>query len=150
MVNALVAVVILAASNDAPVSAKCRPLFRKAEVEMVQQLSAVELEKGLPEQRVGEWFEQSFGQDAVVCWEANDCGEQTGDPEVDHARDIPLCVEAWAMLPRGTVYGFAVAIGTHSKGAYGVPSVRSVYLRKGDEVKQLDSLRELVNQAEGD
>ena len=55
-------------------------------------------------------------------WEANDCGEQTGDPATTPA-DPPLCAQAWAFLPNQDSVNVMVVVGRYQKGITGKPIV---------------------------
>ena len=149
MVNSLLALSLLIAPAGAGEEAECPPILRAEEIAMVQRLEVGELEAGLSKEPVQTWFE-SLARGSSICWESNDCGEQTGDPTVDHSRDIPLCVEAWLETPYGKEYGFVIVVGTLNYGVYGKPKLRQVYSREGNRVRTLDSLKTLEELLEVD
>ncbi len=129
--------------------AECPPILRAEEIEMVQRLEVGQLEVGLSKEPLQKWFE-SLARGTSICWELNDCGEQTGDPVVDHSRDIPICVEAWSETPSEKQYGFVIAVGTVNNGVYGKPRLRQVYSREGNRLRTLDSLKILERLLEVD
>lgn len=57
-------------------------------------------------------------------YEPNDCGEQTGDPSVDAARDLPLCVTAFI----DGVVAIAIWVGSESGGLSASPAVYDIVL----------------------
>lgn len=50
-----------------------------------------QIEQGLPDESMEVWLGPLVGKDADWTWELNDCGEQTGNPEIDKNRDMPIC-----------------------------------------------------------
>ena len=52
---------------------------------------ASQIEPGLPEEPIEYWLQSIVEKDAVWSWELNDCGEQSGNPEIDKDRDMPIC-----------------------------------------------------------
>lgn len=135
--------IVLALSLIAGASgAECPPISDPRAVESLQQLPVSGLEEGMPDEPFGEWLAARVGERAV-CWEANDCGEQTGDPEIDRTRDIPLCVEAWVADSAGPSFGVVVTVGTWRQGVHGAARLRQVYRQEGEELSTLESLRDL-------
>jgi len=63
-------------------------------VEAAKKTSVHQIENSLPDKAFEQWLRELVGPNAQVVWNVNDCGEQTGDPSIDHARDIPLCVDS--------------------------------------------------------
>lgn len=57
-----------------------------------------------------------MGSDSPPSWGLNDCGEQTGQPDIDAARDVPICAELQAQLPQGRSIHLLFLVGTQSKG----------------------------------
>jgi len=96
-------------------------------IQRVRTTSVRSLEPGLPNVSL-EFFLKSEGQGAPVAWEVNDCGEQAGNPEVDHGRDTPMCVAAEMDLKDRRVVSVLVSVGTQKKGSFGAPSLHSVTL----------------------
>lgn len=54
-------------------------------------------------------------RDGAVSWEANDCGEQTGDPATTPP-DLPLCAQASFVNCAGEKSTLAIAVGTSRDG----------------------------------
>jgi hypothetical protein len=61
------------------------------------------------------WIERVLGTEVRVRWEENDCGEASGSP-ADSARDLPVCVEAGAVLSGGRELTIRIAVGTTGRG----------------------------------
>lgn len=77
---------------------------------------AAQIEPGLPETPVDAWLASILGPAVPMSWSVSDCGEQTGVPETDSRRDIPVCGELTAALsPERTVY-LSFLVGTASAG----------------------------------
>lgn len=54
---------------------------------------------GLAPAPLGDWLRRELPKGAVLLWETNDCGEQTGEPELDAGREFPTCVGLRIELP---------------------------------------------------
>ena len=80
---------------------------------------------------------------APITWEVNDCGEQTGNPEIDSGRDSPLCVEADFDKDYVAV-SVMVSVGTFKKGPFGAPALFSLSITEQNgrsrPVRHLDDL----------
>jgi hypothetical protein len=87
-----------------------------------KQVSAKELDRQLPEQSFEKWFQEFVGANVNVTWEANDCGEQSGDPATTPA-DPPLCAQASALVGDEDGVTVMIAVGTYKKGISGKPAV---------------------------
>lgn len=88
--------------------------------------SAHRLDPSLPERPLEKWLRQAVGPQARIAWEVNDCGEQTGNPEVDKGRDFPMCAEAQIALPGKRTLYVSFSVGT-VKAAVRAGSVRFAY-----------------------
>src|SRR5438094_327730 len=64
--------------------------------ELVKRMDVATLDPDLPSQHFEEWFRETMGPEQSITWELNECGEATGNPQVDRQRDMPICVEARA------------------------------------------------------
>ncbi|HWH58585.1 MAG TPA: hypothetical protein VN682_13215 [Terriglobales bacterium] len=64
-----------------------------------KQASAHELDNALPKLSFEKWIEKQSGPDAKYHWEANDCGEQSGNP--NDTGPVPFCVEVDSTLKDG-------------------------------------------------
>lgn len=76
------------------------------------------------------WLREFVGA-RDVAWDVNDCGEQTGSPQLDKGRDFPLCVEARATLDDERILGVTILIGTSREGVAGLPVLFSAHLATG-------------------
>ncbi len=97
----------------------------KAAIERGKKVLVSALDGSLPKVTL-EAFLKSAADGASVEWEANDCGEQTGNPETDRGRDFPVCAEAIVKLRDGRRVNLSVAVGTVAKGASGKPELAYV------------------------
>lgn len=119
-----------------------------AAIDTVKRLSVAVLDPALPPEPFERWLLRVLnGAAGQIAWEVNDCGEQTGDPAVDRARDLPICVEACARVRsvRGADADIVVqvAVGTERTGIRGTPSVRWIYIEEGATLGEVPALAEL-------
>lgn len=97
-------------------------------------VSVKSLDPALPDVPLEKWFQGVVGVDAKTWWEANDCGEQTGDPKTTPA-DPPLCAQVSAMIgDEGVGATVMVAVGTYKKGISGKPAVFYAGADAGEDV----------------
>ena len=100
------------------------------------------LDSSLPKVSL-EYFLKYESAGAAIHWETNDCGEQTGDPEIDKGRGFPICVEADFDFEHRAITIF-IAVGTADKGVSGAPALFSATITEPDgKVKSLRQLGEL-------
>ncbi|HEX5413643.1 MAG TPA: hypothetical protein VFZ27_17485 [Terriglobia bacterium] len=74
------------------------------------------LDASLPDKGLAKWLREVVGPHAPIAWEVNDCGEQTGNPEADKGRDLPICVEAQVTLQKKSKLSISVSVGTIKTG----------------------------------
>src|SRR6185503_15524092 len=82
-----------------------------------KQASAHELDNALPKLSFEKWIEKQSGPDAKYHWEANDCGEQSGNP--NDTGPVPFCVEVDSTLkagPKAVVFVPANALEAAKRG----------------------------------
>lgn len=113
-----------------------------------KQVSVKSLDPALPDVPLEKWFQGVVGSDAKTWWEANDCGEQTGDPKTTPA-DPPLCAQVSAMIgDEGLGATVMVAVGTYKKGITGKPTVFYAGADAGEDVsapvKELHELPDAI------
>ena len=123
----------------------CPPGADAPAVLALRALPASVLEAALPDDPFEEVWRRTVGEKAEVCWEQNDCGEQTGDPATDRERQMPLCGEVWTKLPSGETAGVLVGLGTADAASAGRPVVRSAYLRDGARHEDFQRVGELLD-----
>lgn len=104
---------------------------------------AKELDSALPKMRFERWLLDVVGKGAALRWSINDCGEQSGDPEVDAKRDLPICAGVEAELDQGRAFQILLAIGTQKKGIGGKPKLRSVIVQANRRMWDVKRLRDL-------
>ena len=125
----------------------CGPLFaqitQEDAIDLLEQYPTARLDSLLPKTSFLGWFRNVVGSEAKITWEINDCGEQTGVPEVDSQRDIPVCFEISALLPDRRIVGVAIAVGTEKKGLNGDPAVSNIYIDTGKGIQHIKRLRDL-------
>lgn len=91
-----------------------------------------DLDAALRSQSLEAWLAQVIGSRGAIRWEANDCGEQTGDP-ANTPVDFPICAEAMIALSDGREAGLSLAVGTAKKGVSGPPAVWYIYVTGKDK-----------------
>ncbi|HSB03656.1 MAG TPA: hypothetical protein VLK23_00585 [Thermodesulfobacteriota bacterium] len=87
-------------------------------VRFAKSLMAKDYEQSLPSIPIQEWLRSILPNGIVALWNPTitDCGEQTGDAEIDKNRDIPMCAEI-ELKENGTSVGYLLLmIGTQRKG----------------------------------
>jgi len=75
--------------------------YRDTAVEVAELLmgqTASDYSELLPTQPLSEWLASVLPKRTMLVYELNDCGEQTGNPEIDRTRDIPICLGVEAAL----------------------------------------------------
>jgi hypothetical protein len=79
-----------------------------------RRVSVHAIDSTLAPRRLDDWIKQLAGKGAHIAWEANDCGEATGNP-ADSARVLPVCVEASARCADGREIRVAIAVGSDGR-----------------------------------
>ena len=88
----------------------------KMAINIAKQTRVREIDNSLPDMPYEEWLLELAGAKTRVSWEVNDCGEQTGDLSIDHARDIPMCVESLVAFEGNTKLHVVLHVGFFNKG----------------------------------
>jgi hypothetical protein len=88
-----------------------------------QRVLVSDLSSSLPHTPLGAWLRGVAPADSSLTWEASDCGEQTGNPAVDHARDLPLCASVDVALAGGRRLSLSFLVGTSRQGISGRPAL---------------------------
>lgn len=99
-----------------------------AAIEAAKRAVAGDLDRTLPRVTMDGWLRELAGPQAVVTWDVNDCGEQTGDPTADRGRDFPMCAEARVALSDKGTLSLSLAVGTQRRGLSGTVSFWSAAL----------------------
>src|SRR6266851_3459667 len=115
------------------------------EIGFAKKINVSQLDVGLPQQKFDEWFRNLVGSEAIVVWELNDCGEQTGS-EADRKRDLPTCAQAEAKLTDGRKVIVMIAIGTLKKGLTGRPVVFDLVIEHEGQFSTVKHLSELTKE----
>ncbi len=76
----------------------------------------------LPNKAFGVWLRDLAGTHRDIRWEVNDCGEQTGNPQLDKERDFPMCAEAQVTLERKRKLSVSLGVGTFKTGVKSGPA----------------------------
>ena len=116
--------------------------YEKRAIAYAKRIFVSQLETGLPAQRFADWFSDAVGSQAIIKWEVNDCGEQTGTP-ADAGRDFPSCVEANAELNDGRTAVVRIAVGTFRKGISGPPAINYCYVENRTGIRDVKNLGDL-------
>src|SRR5262245_25535535 len=120
-------------------------------IAFAKQINVSQLDLKLPKQRFDEWFRDLVGREAIVHWELNDCGEQTGSP-ADKERDIPTCAQAETKLADNRKVVVMISVGTLKKGLTGKPAVVDAFIEQDGHfftaIKLSELIREIKRKAE--
>jgi hypothetical protein len=87
-------------------------------VSFAKSLTAKEYDNTLPSIPIEKWLRSTLKKNIAVEWgtDITDCGEQTGNPEIDKERDIPLCADI-ELKENSKIIGYLLFfIGTENKG----------------------------------
>ena len=109
----------------------------------VKGTQAKDLDSKLPKMRFERWLLDVVGKGVELRWELNDCGEQTGDPQVDSQRDLPICAGVEAQLDKARAFQILLAIGTQKKGIGSRPAVHSIIVQANRRMWDVKQLRDL-------
>ena len=83
-----------------------------------KSLTANQYDKKLPSIPIQQWLTANLPSDVEAVWGENvtDCGEQTGTPEIDKVRDMPLCAEIQLKKEDEVIGYLLLFVGTEKKG----------------------------------
>ena len=90
-------------------------------VEAAKKAVVRHLDPTLPRTTFSAWLRDVSGPTLQTTWEVNDCREQTGNPDVDRGRDIPMCVQAHLTLGNKRDLYLLLVVGTSRKGVTSGP-----------------------------
>jgi hypothetical protein len=96
------------------------PQTQTAAINAAKHSIVQDIDKTLPRATFEAWLRGLVGPQAVMKWEVNDCGEQTGGP-ADRGRDFPLCVEVQAGLSRDRQLSLSLLVGSFGRGVTAGP-----------------------------
>ena len=111
----------------------------------VKNLDVQELDPKLGNAAFKYWFITAVAAPgALVSYDLNDCGEQTGGP-ANEGRDIPSCVEVRTTTKAGATAWVMVLVGNTRVGVLsGTPVVYGAGLLQGDRMHEVKSLGDLA------
>lgn len=95
-------------------------LSEKETIDWVRTSLVRSIDRTLPDEPLEAWLRGLLGS-AKTSWETNDCGEQTGNPQLDRGRDFPMCVDVAVTLDDRRVLHLLLAVGTLKTGAQRTP-----------------------------
>ena len=118
-------------------------------VETAKQTNVQQIEKTLPDKSFDSWLRDLIGPGRQISWEVNDCGEQSGNPEVDKDRDFPMCVSAVIDLGNKHKLDVMLVVGTFKTGIHDGPAsffLAAIHSQNGklDFLKSLSQLPEAI------
>jgi hypothetical protein len=118
-------------------------------IEAAKKAIAQDIDPKLPKTTFDAWLRGVVGVQPLMTWEVNDCGEQTGNPALDHGRDFPMCAEVHVVLGPNRDLRLSLAMGTFGKGlTKGKPALWMGSLQtpdgKSQEVRTLSDLPALL------
>jgi hypothetical protein len=99
-----------------------RPLNTDEQVSRVRQFNVRSIDGTVADEMSFERWLEARALNGIVAWEANDCGEQTGDPRTT-PEDIPICVEASFSNCAGARSSIALMVGMLESGTSGSPQI---------------------------
>lgn len=85
-------------------------------IEVAKNTNVRQIEPSLPNKKFDQWLQDVVGAQAETKWDVNDCGEQTGNPELDKGRDFPMCVAAQVTLEGKRTLHVLLPVGTFKTG----------------------------------
>lgn len=110
-------------------------------VARVQQTLASQYDAALPKRPFGRWFDQLVGPEAGVTWHLTECVEQAGSaPE----RDVPVCVEATAVLPNERKVVVQILVGAFRQGLSRRTWFHFAVVEEGDQLHSVVKLGDLA------
>ena len=104
---------------------------------------ASQIESGLPDQPIESWLKSLVGEDVSWTWGLNDCGEQTGVPEIDRDRDMPICAEITATDDDRAIFLYFL-VGTSLTGVAESSEFHTAAISESDSLTAFDSLCSFV------
>jgi hypothetical protein len=122
-----------------------RPLPEAAAIVAAKKAIVRQIDPALPRTTFEAWLRGVTGPQAVTRWEVNDCGEQTGNPDVDRGLDLPVCAQAQVTLSGNRELYLLLAVGTSGKGVTtGPPRFFSAHLTEsGGPPQRIKSLAQV-------
>ena len=81
-------------------------------IDAAKHTNVRQIENVLPDKPFEEWLGGMVGPQKKIVWEVNDCGEQSGNPEVDKGRNFPMCVSALVDLAANRKLDVQLVVGT--------------------------------------
>ena len=106
---------------------------------------AKQYDKKLPSIPIQQWLTSNLPRGVEAVWGENvtDCGEQTGTPEIDKGRDMPLCAEI-DLKKKGELIGYLLLfVGTEKKGKMKEAGLYYGYFKHGKKTIDLNELRDI-------
>lgn len=100
---------------------------------------ASQIEPGLPDEPIEAWLASLVGNDVVWTWALNDCGEQSGVPEIDKERDLPICADLAATDSGRQIFVYFL-VGFNSLGVTNARGLYFVGISDGGSISSFDSL----------
>lgn len=94
-------------------------------IQRVKNLQVSSIDGSLPKVSL-EFFLKYEGEGAPIRWQVNECGKQTGKPNVDHERAFLKCITADMELKDGRGVTVVISVGTSKSGLVGTPALLSV------------------------
>jgi hypothetical protein len=118
------------------------PQTQAAAISKAKNAVVQDLDKTLPRVAFEAWLRGLVGAQAVMKWEVNDCGEQTGSP-ADRGRDIPLCAEVMVDLTGNRKLSLSLLVGSMQRGLAAGPLTFASGVVIGSDPKQMTWIKTL-------
>ena len=91
-------------------------------IEAAKKTNVHQIEPSLPDKAFSVWLQELVGPQVDIKWEVNDCGEQTGNPQLDRGRDFPMCAQAQVTLAGKRKLFVLLSVGTFKTGVRAGPA----------------------------
>ena len=140
-------ILVLLAINFSPVQ---NSSDNNKAIETAKHTSVRQIDNLLPDKSFEQWLRELVGANTRIVWEVNDCGEQSGNPEIDRGRNFPMCVSALVDLAINEKLDVQLVVGTFKSGVDTGPASfhhAAVFTPSGkiEFVKSLSQLSETIN-----
>jgi hypothetical protein len=118
-------------------------------IQAAMHANVKQIESSLPDMPFEKWLRDRIGPQKQMVWEVNDCGEQSGNPEIDKGRNFPMCVSALVDLGSEQKLDVQLVVGTFGSGLKPGPAsfnLAAIHTPKGPITfyKSLSQLAEAI------
>ena len=114
-------------------------------IAFAKSLTAKHYDTTLPSIPIQQWLTSNLPRGVKAVWgeKVTDCGERTGNPELDRMRDMPLCAEIELKKKDKIVGILLLFIGTEKKGKMNKGGLYYGYFMHGEKTMDLNELSDI-------